>query len=125
MHIGTQVGRQLGEGARSVLLKLMLVGAALSALAMSTATQAHAEPYHNSYMSNPYCLSSPGTPGNCTGFIVGRGVTVRMNCWETGPVALGSGKWFRITVLSGNGYGAYGDVPANAVGNQWYSSPRC
>ena len=41
-------------------------------------------------------------------------------CW-----ALNTGKWFDITILSGNGYGMTGDVPANAVGNQWLSSPHC
>jgi hypothetical protein len=87
---------------------------------------AGAQAYHNSYMAHPYCLSVAYVPGDCTGFIVGSGVTVEMICWNTGPQALGQGKWFEITDLSsGRGYGATGEVPAPAVGNQWLSSPRC
>jgi hypothetical protein len=110
-------GRRLAGASLALTVPLVLT-------AMS-ASPALADPYHNSYMSNPYCLSVPGVPGDCTGFVVGSGVTVRMICFEGGPQALGSGKWFEITVLSGNGYGMTGDVPANAVGNQWNSSPHC
>jgi hypothetical protein len=91
----------------------------------SLTSAASAQPQHNSYTTNVYCLSVPYVPGDCTGFIVGRNVTVQMQCWNTGPSALGSGKWFEITVLSGNGYGATGELPANDVGNQWTTSPRC
>ena len=105
--------------------RLTIFAVAMSALLLVWAAPAQAQAYHNSQMSHPYCLSVPYTPGDCTGFIVGAGVTVRMNCWDTGPSALGSAKWFDITVLSGKGYGATGDVPANAVGDQWLSSPRC
>src|SRR5690349_11311687 len=103
---------------------LVAVLAPLCAVA-ATAGPAEAQAYHNSYISQPYCLSVPYVPGDCTGFIVGRGVTVEMVCWNTGPLALGTRKWFEITVLSGRGYGATGEVPANAVGNQWLSSPYC
>jgi hypothetical protein len=58
---------------------------------------AGAQAYHNSYMAHPYCLSVAYVPGDCTGFIVGSGVTVEMICWNTGPQALGQGKWFEIT----------------------------
>ena len=105
--------------------KLTIVAATVGAAITSVTPSASAEGYHNSYIVQPYCLSVPYVPGDCTGFIVGRGVTVRMNCWEGGPWALNTGKWFDITILSGNGYGMTGDVPANAVGNQWLSSPHC
>jgi hypothetical protein len=98
--------------------------APLCAVAVATGP-AEAEAYHNSTMAQPYCLSVPYVPGDCTGFIVGRAVTVEMVCWNTGPLALGTRKWFEITVLSGSGYGATGEVPANAVGDQWKSSPEC
>jgi hypothetical protein len=88
-------------------------------------TAASAEPQHNSTTTTAYCLSVPYTPGDCSGFIVGKGSTVQMQCWNTGPSALGSGKWFETTDLSNNGYGATGELPANDVTNQWTSSPRC
>lgn len=105
--------------------KLAILAIAPSVILVASVAPAEAQAYHNSSMSHPYCLSVPGTPGDCTGFIVGAGVTVEMNCWETGPSALGSAKWFDITVLGSKGYGMTGDVPANAVTSQWTSSPRC
>jgi hypothetical protein len=110
---------------RNTRAKLAILAIAPTVFVVSFAAPAAAQAYHNSQMSHPYCLSVPYVPGDCTGFIVGNGVTVQMNCWDTGPSALGSAKWFDITVLSGKGYGATGDVPANAVKDQWLSSPRC
>lgn len=105
-------------------LRLALLAAGMAALIWAAVASAQA--FHTSYMAHPYCLSVPYVPGDCTGFIVGQGRTVQMNCWEGGPLAFGQYKWFNITVLgSGRGYGATGDVPAPAVGNQWLSSPRC
>jgi hypothetical protein len=40
-------------------------------------------------------------------------------------LAMGQGKWFNITVLSGPRYGLNGDVPAPSVSNQWTTSPHC
>jgi ABC-type phosphate transport system substrate-binding protein len=111
---------------KSIRLRTRAAGIAAATALLAMATVAQAEARHQSYMAHPYCLSVPGVPGDCTGFVVGQGRTVQMNCWEGGPQAFGQGKWFQITVMgTGSGYGAPGDVPAPAVGGQWMSAPHC
>lgn len=101
---------------------------ALAAVALAAgvapAASANTRATANSYISRPSCINV--VPGDCSGFVAGVGLGVWMNCWEGGPQALGTGKWFNITVRSpGRGYGFTGFVPANAVANQWTSSPHC
>ena len=97
-----------------------------SAAAISlTATPAMAEPQHNSTINTRECLSVPYVPGDCSGWIVGNGTVVQMQCWQGGPQAMGQGKWFEVTVVQAAGYGESGEVPAPSVSNQWLSSPHC
>ena len=98
---------------------------AVAALADAGTALANTRANANSYINRVECISVPYVPGDCSGFIAGSGLQVWMNCWEGGPYTDGSGKWFDVTVRSGNGYGFTGDVPANSVSNQWTSSPRC
>lgn len=102
-----------------------VVGAAPIALALGTATAANAQAQHNSTMNTSECVSVPYVPGDCSWFSIGKGTTVQMQCWNTGPKAMGQYKWFEITVLSGPRYGLSGEVPAPSVSNQWTSSPHC
>lgn len=37
----------------------------------------------NTYMSQAECINV--VPGDCSGFIAGKGLLVWMNCWEGGP----------------------------------------
>lgn len=94
-------------------------------LSLGLATAANAQAQHNSTMNTSECVSVPYVPGDCSWFVASKGVTVQMQCWNTGPQAMGQGKWFEITVLSGPRYGLTGEVPAPSVSNQWTSSPRC
>jgi len=111
----------------SKFLRAAAVACVTGVTGLACAGLADAQARHTSTMGQPYCLSVPYVPGDCTGFIVGRGVTVQMNCWEGGPLAFGQYKWFDITIMSGNGYGMTGDVPAPAVSaaTQWLSAPYC
>jgi hypothetical protein len=101
------------------------VGTAALLLAIGATTAANAQTQHNSTMNTSECVSVPYVPGDCSGFTATAGTTVQMQCWNTGPQAMGQGKWFEITVLSGPRYGLTGEVPAPSVSNQWTSSPHC
>lgn len=102
-----------------------MVSAAPVILALGTMTTASAQAQHNSTMNTSECVSVPYVPGDCSGFSISKGTTVQMQCWNTGPKAMGQYKWFEITVLSGPRYGLTGEVPAPSVSNQWTSSPAC
>jgi hypothetical protein len=95
----------------------------LPTLALESAASANTQGSANSYINTPTCLDL--VPGDCTGFVLGRGAGVLMNCWEGGPQSYGQGKWFYITVRQSRGYGMTGWVPAPTVSNQWTSSPWC
>ena len=104
------------------------LGAAMTGsllLLIVAVSPASAESQHNSTINTRECLSVPYTPGDCSGFIVGVGTVVQMQCWNGGPQAMGQGKWFEVTVVQSAGYGESGEVPAPSVSNQWLSSPHC
>jgi hypothetical protein len=84
--------------------RVVMAAAAMSALvtAMTVSagpTPAYAQAQHNSAMNTSECVSVPYVPGDCTGFVADAGWTVQMQCWNTGPKAMGQYKWFEITVL--------------------------
>jgi len=101
--------------------------AVVTATVVSTAVPAYANTRANagSYMNTAESVDV--VPGDPSGFIVGKGVTIWMNCWTAGPKAMGQYKWFNITVNNngGHGYGVTGYVPAPSVSSQWTSSPEC
>lgn len=102
-----------------------VAGLALIVLSLGLSTAANAQAQHNSTMNTSECVSVPYVPGDCQGFVADKGTTVQMQCWNTGPLAMGQRKWFEITVLSGPRYGLSGEVPAPSVSNPWTSSPSC
>ena len=106
--------------------RVALVGAAVAAVvAAAPSAFANTRGDANSYMNSAQEVDV--VPGDPSGFLVGNGVTIWMNCWTTGPQALGQGKWFNITVNNngGYGYGVTGYVPAPSVSRQWTSAPEC
>lgn len=114
---------------RKVSWILSLVATLVLVAGIDSAASANTRANAKSYMNTARCVQySTNTtlcgPGQ---FVVGKGVTVWMNCWTTGVNAMGSGKWFQITVNNngGKGSGVTGYVPAPAVSNPWTSSPRC
>ena len=116
----------MSRGSRTTSLVALTVAGCTAALVMTgPSAWANTRAGAGSYMNTPWCADV--VPGDCSGFIIGKGVTVWMNCWTTGPSADGTGKWFDVTVNNngGKGYGVTGYVPANAVSNQWTSSPSC
>lgn len=108
--------------------KVHVVAAAAAgslALMFGVTAPAYAEAQHNSTINTKECLSVPYVPGDCSGWTVGVGTVVQMQCWNGGPQAMGQGKWFEVTVVQQAGYGESGEVPAPSVSNQWLSSPHC
>lgn len=105
---------------RRGLLATVLATAASVGLGVAPA---HAEPFHASYMTKswtPWSNPNAQSPGYWT---IPGGSSVSMRCWTTGQFREGTGKWFRV---QSNQYPfTQGYVPANVVGNQWTTSPRC
>jgi hypothetical protein len=113
------------SSARTAVAVSVTVAAAAAAVAVASPAYANTRANANSYMNTAENVDV--VPGDPMGFVVGKGVTVWMNCWTTGPEAMGQYKWFNITVNNngGHGYGVTGDVPAPSVSSQWNSSPEC
>ena len=108
------------------ILRTTAIAAAAAASMLTVAGPAHAEAFHYSKESVTWTpWSNPNNPGSAYAWnwTINAGTTVRMECWTTGVVRLNTGKWFKVASQ------AYpfpeGYVPANAVSNQWLSSPHC
>ena len=97
--------------------------AAATTVGLGTAP-AQAEPFHPSHLTKSWApWTSPWSTGPTQLATVPAGTSVSMRCWTTGATREGTAKWFRIR--SNNYPFTEGYVPANVVGNQWWTSPHC